>query len=104
MKQKQKHRQPGSPCSAPYVSRTGVVRADAQHRWDYLYQLLLQWSVATEPTESPKELEELADQYRHPGHLEQEAQEAQEDNHANGNRHLCSRLDQSSAPEPNAER
>ena len=60
------------------LARSFEARADGQRRWDYAYQFLLQWAMAT-TADSPSASS-------HP----------QEDGHAN--RHLCSRLHSTPTP------
>jgi hypothetical protein len=57
------------------VIRSGIARSDAERRWDYAYQFLLQWAMETDTGTQPV-----------PSAL------AQEDDH--GNRSVCPRLDQ----------
>ena len=63
------------------VSRSGIARSDAERRWDYAYQFLLQWAMEIDTGTQPVP-----------------SAHTQEDTH--GNRSVCPRLDQPPATRP----
>ena len=63
------------------VTRSGIARTDAERRWDYAYQFLLQWAMADAAGVLPA-----------PVHYKKEAD--------HGNRSVCPGLDQPPATDP----